>query len=86
MTKYFPKESVGVLNGTLLELRATIALCMLEKWGAVMGKDGAEDSTGRAKIVEMTPKETVERAFAISEEFVRVCEEKEYLKICAMTE
>lgn len=86
MKMYFPLETTGVVTGILLDIRAQIALNMLEKHGLITGKNGTEDSQGRAKIMEMPPDETVKRAFDIAERFIKICEECGFLKPCELTE
>lgn len=86
MKMYFPIESTGVVAKVLFDIRAQIALSMLERNGLIIGKDGPEDSQGRAKIIELPPIEVVKRAFDIAEEFIRVCEEKTYIRDCEMNE
>ncbi len=86
MKMYFPIETVGVTSRVLFDIRAQIALTMLEKHGLITGKNGAEDSQGRARIMEMPPAETVKRAFDIAEEFIAVCEKRKFIKECELTE
>lgn len=86
MKKYFQTELAGVTERFLLDVRARIVLTMLEKNGIITGKSDGEDSQGRAKLSEMPPIEVVQRAFAIAEEFISVCEEKKYIKPCELTE
>lgn len=86
MKKYFPVEMLGVTARVLFDIRAQLALTMLEKHGLITGKDGIEDSQGRAKIIVMPPAETVKRAFDLAEEFIRACEKRGYIKDCELTE
>lgn len=56
-----------------------LAVIMLEKWGPVVGVPDGEDSQGRAKTREATPKEVVARAFDIAEEAWRVARERDLI-------
>jgi hypothetical protein len=41
---------------------ARLATQLIERWGLVVGTDGGEDSSGRAKLRHSTPQEVVDRA------------------------
>jgi len=45
---------------------ARFAMLLLEKWGPVCCTANGEDSSGRATFRELTPMETVDRAFQIA--------------------
>jgi hypothetical protein len=45
-----------------LDIRARIALGLIERWGQVAGEIDGEDSAGRAKLRLATPAEVVNRA------------------------
>lgn len=85
MKNYFRLPYTQANDGYRFELRAVIALELLEKGGILMGTVQHEDSQGRAFIEVMPAPEVVDRAFAMAEHFVSVAEEKGYLKECPVT-
>lgn len=67
--QYWRSEVTG--HGANLELRASIALDLIEHFGSVAGKRGEhDDNTGRATIELQTPSELVDRCFCIADIFV----------------
>jgi hypothetical protein len=67
--EFFPRP--GEANfGIRTSYRTERAWQLLSQLALVAGKDGGEDSTGRARIVAMLPEETVARAFALADAFV----------------
>jgi len=68
-------------DGFILELRARIALVMLEHWGPVMGKVSSnEDSSGRRYIEDMQPQDLVRKAFEIAKFYVERAEQDNLIK------
>lgn len=51
----------------LLTMESRFILNLIERWGMVQGKDGGEDSAGRAKLELMDEQELVDRAFLIAD-------------------
>ncbi len=60
--KYAVKKDVLIYRTLGLNLRATIAMEMVTKWGMVQGNPDGEDSAGRAKRGLMPVDELVKRA------------------------
>lgn len=82
MPNYFTDEKSYFLRdrGWNLCLAGSIAIALIEKWGAIAGKTGAEDSQGRA-YVELSPVEdVVERAFTMAEQSVVALETRGWVK------
>ena len=65
-----------VENGYNLELRANIALILIEKWGTVAGNVEREDSQGRAVCDLITEGKLVTRCFMIADLFVAEAERR----------
>lgn len=63
-----------------LEVRAGIALALIERWGPVAATLDGEDSAGRAKMRLQTPEELVRRCFDVAEVFVEHAELNGYIK------
>ena len=57
--------------GHVMEIRARIALGLIERYGSIAATDGGEDSSGRAKVILQEPVALVERCFAIAEYFTK---------------
>lgn len=74
------KYSDYVVTCAEFEIRSEIALRMLEKWGAVAGKNGGADSTGRAFLDLQPPEEFVARCFKIADLFVDTAIERGELR------
>lgn len=85
MNLYYPNEMKNVDNGVAMELRAQLAWELLRTNGVLMAKPDGEDSSGRQALAPMPPKELAERALAIAEAFVSVCEDRNYLTVPVMT-
>jgi len=58
------------VRGVFLELRCELAWDLIHHFGSIAAKTQGEDSAGRHKIELQTPKEIVERVFAIVDIFV----------------
>ena len=63
----YKEKQVQIYDTQVLQPEAKLAFALLEKWGPVCMTSDGEDSTGRAKGRPLTPEETVDRAFEISE-------------------
>ena len=72
-----PDSSPRVVEcGYGLELRANIALILIEKWGAVTGDVTREDSQGRAVVDLIEEPKLVARCFTIADLFVAEAEQR----------
>jgi len=70
--EFWPHENVNddqFRFGHVMELRARIALALIERYGSIAATDGGEDSSGRAKAALQEPAALVERCFRIAELF-----------------
>lgn len=63
-------------SGYSLELRANIALSLIEKWGTVAGNVTREDSQGRAVCDLIAEDKLVARCFTIADLFVAEAERR----------
>ncbi len=72
-------RGVGVNEISMPELRARLAINLVERWGGVAGKLDGEDSRGRARIGLQTPEELVERAVTCAELLVAAINAKGWL-------
>lgn len=86
MAEYYPNEPEGINTGVIMEFRAALAWRLLERFGLVAGKDGGEDSHGRAKITDLGPKEMVDKAYLIADLFMEKTEERGLIRPCKLTE
>lgn len=85
--QYWPNELTSNFPlGVLLEIRANIALNLIEHFGSIASKIEGEDSAGRAKLLLQEPQELVDRCFLIAELFVQQSEEKGLLKVPSITD
>ena len=84
-TEYWMGPGHVLDNGNDIELRARIALVLIEKWGTVAAQIDGEDSAGRSRLALQEPAALVERCFDIAEEFVRMAEGKGLLRQPAFT-
>ena len=77
MVKLFADEITNDHHfGVKFEARATFAKELLAHFGVVAGTLGKEDSQGRSTLILQDPKELVARAFAISDAFFDMSEER----------
>lgn len=63
----YKDKQVQIYETEVLEPEAKFAFALLEKWGPVCMTTDGEDSSGRSKARPLTPEETVNRAFEISQ-------------------
>ena len=78
-TSYWPDERFHLpgLSHWNLEVRTTIALHLIETYGAVAGKQSqTNDGADRNYLILQTPEELVERCFAIADLFVDTAERR----------
>lgn len=71
--EFWPNESMNddqFRFGHLMELRARIALGLVERYGSIAATYEGEDSAGRAKLALQEPAALVGRCFDIAEVFV----------------
>lgn len=74
-TQYWPPTHAYDASGAQMELRASLAWNLIHHFGIVTAKPGeAEDSSGRNVLVNMSPEDTVARAFALADAFVDTAE------------
>lgn len=80
--EFWPNEfnQQEVDRGYSLEVRASIALSMIDRHGLIVGASNREDSQGRAVIEAMSAQETVKRAFELADYFVATCEARGLIK------
>lgn len=79
-TMYWPEENLALSSGFELEVRARIALQMIEHFAVVAGKAGDEDSSGRSVLQLQTPEEVVALGFAVADLFVDEAEKRGLLR------
>lgn len=60
-------QEVAIVQTRAIGNAATIASQLATRWGMVAAVSDGEDSSGRAKLRIMTPKEIVERAVQVAE-------------------
>jgi len=78
--KYFPRDRYD--SPLAFELRASVAeKILLTNAVLVAGIEDGEDSTGRQRIRRLTPRELVDFAFALADEFVGTAEARDDIKI-----
>jgi len=65
---------------SFLELRGSLAIVLVEKWGTVAGYLNGEDSQGRAKLDLLPPDMLVERAVTIANLTVNALEQRGWIK------
>lgn len=58
---------VGFETKYMVNQKATFAMDLMRTNSILLAKESGEDSTGRAKLTQSTPKEIVDRAVEISE-------------------
>ncbi len=66
MEKIFGNYDEKHLGRFSFSLESEIVIRLIENWGMVQGKSGAEDSAGRAKIELMPVVDVVSRAFEMA--------------------
>jgi len=76
--KYFGEHAKfgGIVKGVIFELRADIAMRLIERFGSVAGKTDGEDTAGRARLTLQEPEELVKRCYAIADLFVAEAERR----------
>lgn len=75
--KYWPSEvSLQHHFGIKQEYRAQLAWELIRSHPNICGVEAGEDSTGRAKLRLQSPKEVVERSFAIADLFLATAIER----------
>lgn len=67
----FQSYDESIQSAINIDLVAHTALCLLERWALATAAVDGEDSAGRQKLRAETPEETVDRAFAIAEAWVK---------------
>lgn len=65
---------------SVLEKEAEFAAALIERWGMVSAKPDGEDSTGRAKLMLLSPEEVVERACSTTELAFKAFEKRKWIK------
>ena len=85
MEKYFLEECLEQMPARL-ELRARVALTLIEKWGTISAQPDGEDSSGRQKWKCEPPQDLVNRCFSIAELFVMTGVSLGYILPITMTE
>lgn len=84
--EYWPNELQMALDkraatfGMTYELRANIALRLIEHYGAVAGRRGEDTDQGRATMELQTPEELVERCWKIADLFIEEAEKRNAIK------
>ena len=75
--KYFEVElHRSFTNGFKMEWRSQIALELIRAFGAIAGKRGSDDSSGKSTLDLQTPEELVERCFKIADLYMATVEQR----------
>lgn len=79
MTEYWNRTPEGRWP-IYLDIRGSITLVLIEKWGTVAAYNSGEDSTGRAQLDLLPPQELVERCATIADLTVSLLEQRGWIK------
>jgi len=79
MAEYWTREGDARWS-SFLELRGSLTLILVEKWGTVAGYLNGEDSQGRARLDLLPPDMLVERSVTIADLTINALEQRGWIK------